>query len=305
MKARIAGSLVGTLITLYAIYKLYDQYQRDPLNSLFDKLIRLVKRGPYRDYIHLHETSELVAGPIYVHSDPEVQFHLTIPNKFIRPGVIIRDNVDMRGVGGMVEILDQYGNYLSCDWIKLPQYEQHKLEDGRGDVLKEQVNNLLNKEKSNGFKIIAKERTKGLNQGIPDLFFIVEENPNSYENSKQSYFNKELKVNLEPSNSEIIGRVIFTHKNRHLFVISAKYPNSMLNLDLLKKELIRLGWTMDQIEQRLNFKFDTEDNNSRLFKEMFEHATSDRNEIKEMLRQELLNQYMLDFKVDSNSISEK
>jgi CHAD domain-containing protein len=62
---------------------------------------------------------------------------------------------------------------------------------------------------------------------------------------------------------------------------------------------------MDQIEQRLNFKFDTEDNHSRLFKEMFEHATSDRNEIKEMLRQELLNQYMLDFKVDSNSISEK
>jgi len=264
-------------------------------------MIRKVKGSPYRDYIDIHPTSELKEGPTYVHEDPEISFSFSIPNKFIRPGVVVRDQIDMRGVGGMMESFDEFGNYVSCDWVKLPEFERHKAEDGRGDVLRDQVAKMNSNEEKAGYRVLDQRRIKSPNKGIPDLFYVMMENENSYHNSEDQFKKQLPTTQLKPLNSDILGRVVFLHPNKkHVFVVTTRYPNNMLNYDILRSEMLRAGMSAEEVEKKLSSQPESsenaiEDDNTRLFKDMCLHASSDRKKIGDMLANELLSIYLTSF----------
>lgn len=264
-----------------------------------------------------------------MHRDPEISFSFLVPDKFIRPGVVLRDNIDMRGVGGMMEVLDEFGNYISCDWVKLPEFERHKIEDGRGDVLRDQVLKMNQNDVQSGYRIVDQRRIKNGEKGIPDLYYVMMEHDSFYHNDPNTHFQKQLSGiesgtgagagrgtggQLKPSNSDVMARASFIHPDgKHLFVLTTKYPNTMINYDLVRSEMFRLGMNEQQVANKLGGSLSgatdkdggggdddarmtpEQRNNVRLFREMTQNATSDRTRISNMLANELLSIYLTNF----------
>ena len=254
-------------------------------------MIKSVKGGPYRDYIQIAETSQLLDGPLYVHKDSEIAFSFLIPNKFVKPGVYAKDNVDHRGLGGNFVMFDPIGNFLSVDWIKLPVFDAHKLQDGRGDVLRDHVELITKKSTQLGSKSVSVERASAnKNAGVPDLFFTVEEKDNVLKRTTET---------AHLSTSELVGRVVFaTDDCSHIFVVTTRYPNSLINYDISRKDLQRQGLTDSEIEAKLiPMAPNREDcSDARLFREMCHNSTSNREEIIERLRSELISHVIVNFK---------
>ncbi|KAL0491165.1 histidine tRS [Acrasis kona] len=285
---------------------LYLDYKRDPLRSSVDRVIRLWT-GPYRDYIVTSPESEVVDGTYICHK-PGIK--LKIPeNKFVRPGLILRDNVEISDrSGGSLELEDDYGNYIVLDWVELDPIDEV---DSKTDPIriliknynrfKDQIEKSGSPQSEKYIEIVDtanKITTNGppvtdeLQKTCPPYIFstFLDE---EYYRAANVHIHEHHGV--RPNNNMWNGSVLFLH-DKYFIAITSSYPNNMINFAIVKENMLKNGATEEEVRKKLSV--DTSLKIHQRLREMEDQATDSRSKIIQTLRQECIGLLSDNFKRD-------
>jgi len=272
----------------------YMDYKKYPLRSSVDRVIRWWA-GPYRDYIMATPQESEVVGDTYKCLNPE--FEIKFPtDKFVRPGLILRDNLGVNGENGSLELEDDFGNYMVIDWLKLDTLEVDLMKKDPVAVL---TNNYERFKK--GVIATSQERQRedhkefvdvseklstsgkipeGLADSCPPYIFAAFVEDEYYRQANLHIYEHH---NVPPNNNMWNGSVLFINKG-YLFAITSTYPNNMINFAVIRENMLKKGASEDDVRKKLSV--DTSEKLHPRLKEMEDKSTSSRSKIIDTLRVE-------------------
>jgi hypothetical protein len=213
----------------------------------------------------------------------------------VRPGLIVRDNIDPSGNGGSLEIEDDYGNYMVCDWVKLEdldrinaKFEELSVLEKNFDVFDEMVTRTGSKRSyfevvntNNCQSSAGNDIPKEICEKCPSFVFAAYVDPKYYKEANSNFFEHH---GVPPNNDMWNGTVLFLHDGQ-FFSITVRYPNNMINYAIVSEKMREKGASDEEITKKLS---GTSEKIHPRLRQMEQEATYVKQEIIDQLRRECI-----------------